>query len=393
MRRGWKVWLAVLLLIFLAAAPAAQAAEEEASLEEELQKQADLIDLGPWQAYWEAFSRDTQAGSGSFADFLLEVAQGKISLSVDGLWNGLARAFGNNLWQMGSFAGQILASAILLAILEHMASARLGGDGNRVASMVVQWGIIGSMAVRLLGAFGQATETMEGMLSFCSASVPVLLSLTAAAGGGITAGLLQPTVMGILTLISNVLQRGLVQLLYGATLLSLISHLRQDDPLGGIAGLLRGACQWVLGAILTLFVAARTRQSATGVTVDGVSLRTAKYAVDTAIPFAGGMISDMVDTVVGCSLMIRSALGVAGLGILLWLSLPPLLTLGGFYWVMRAAAAVSKPMGTAALGSCLESMAKSVLLLFIMLLFVCIVLFVIMAMTIGIGNTLYMAGG
>ena len=67
MRRGWKVWLAVLLLILLAAAPTAQAAEEEASLEEELQKQADLIDLGPWQAYWEAFSRDTQAGSGSFA--------------------------------------------------------------------------------------------------------------------------------------------------------------------------------------------------------------------------------------------------------------------------------------------------------------------------------------
>ena len=44
--------------------------------------------------------------------------------------------------------------------------------------------------------------------------------------------------------------------------------------------------------------------------VDGVSIRTAKYAMDNFIPIVGGMFADTVDTLVGCSLIVQNAVGV-----------------------------------------------------------------------------------
>ncbi len=55
----------------------------------------------------------------------------------------------------------------------------------------------------------------------------------------------------------------------------------------------------------------------TSASIDGVAIRAAKYAVDNFVPVVGGMFSDTMDTLVGCTLIVKNALGVAAVLVLI----------------------------------------------------------------------------
>ena len=90
-----------------------------------------------------------------------------------------------------------------------------------------------------------------------------------------------------------------------------VNHLSDRAHLTRMAQLLRGAVCWLLGVSFTVFLGAMSLQGVTSASIDGVAIRAAKYAVDNFVPVVGGMFSDTMDTLVGCTLIVKNALGVA----------------------------------------------------------------------------------
>ena len=60
---------------------------------------------------------------------------------------------------------------------------------------------------------------------------------------------------------------------------------------------------------MTLFIAIVTLQGAIGAVVDGVTSKTAKFAIGVFIPVAGKYLADAADAVIGCTLLIKMLLG------------------------------------------------------------------------------------
>lgn len=384
--RFWAMLAAVLLWM------SSPALAEGEGLEAELYARAAEADLGPWEAYWADYAADTGIG-GSLADFLVDTARGGVALSPEGLWRGMGAVLARTAGRWVSFGGQLTATAMLPVLLRHAGTLRPGADSGRTACAVLQWCAVGTVALRLGDLFVRAAAAAERMLSFCNACIPVLMAMTAAMGSGVTAGLMQPAMASVTALVGNVLQSGAIPGLHALSVMTLISHLRADAPLSGLTAAARSLCQWVLGAVMTVFSATLTVQNQMASALDGFSLRTARYAVDTAIPFGGGIFADMVDTVAGCSALIRSAMGAAGLGMLMWMAMEPLAELAGFYAMLRLAGALAVPLGAGEAASCMEETAKNIRLLFSLVLFVGVLLFIMMAMTVGAGNALFLAGG
>lgn len=54
-----------------------------------------------------------------------------------------------------------------------------------------------------------------------------------------------------------------------------------------------------------MFLGAMSLQGVTSASIDGVAIRAAKYAVDNFVPVVGGMFSDTMDTLVGCTLIVK----------------------------------------------------------------------------------------
>lgn len=124
--------------------------------------------------------------------------------------------------------------------------------------------------------------------------------------------------------------------------------------------------------------------------VDGVTVRTAKFAMDKFIPIVGGFLSDAMDTVVGCSAVLKNAVGVIGLFTLFLICIIPVIKIIALIFIYKVVIAVIEPVSTVKIGECLVEVSKSLLLLLASLLAVSIMFFITITIIVEAGNVTMM---
>ena len=172
--------------------------------------------------------------------------------------------------------------------------------------------------------------------------------------------------------------------------LTMVGGLSDSLRAGRMCRLFRQAANWTLGLGFTVFIGVMTVQGLGAAALDGVSIRTAKYAMDHFIPIVGGMFADTVDTLVGCSLVIENALGALGLLVLLGILITPLLRLVMTLFLYRAAAALLEPMGDTPLCRAIGDYADVFSLLLIIQMSVGAMFLLLIAQVVGVGNATVM---
>jgi len=127
-------------------------------------------------------------------------------------------------------------------------------------------------------------------------------------------------------------------------------------------------------------------QGVNAAALDGVSIRTAKFAMDRFIPIVGGMFADTVDTLVGCSLVVHNALGVLGLLLVLGALLMPLIRVVMTLFLYRTAAALLEPVSNSPLCRTIGSYADVFQLLFVIQLSVGAMFLLLVAQLMMVAN-------
>ena len=84
---------------------------------------------------------------------------------------------------------------------------------------------------------------------------------------------------------------------------------------------------WILGVILTLFVGVISLEGSLSSSVDGITAKTAKAAVSSFIPVVGKILGDAVDTVIGCTSILKNAVGIVGVVVILGICILPIIKL------------------------------------------------------------------
>jgi stage III sporulation protein AE len=135
-----------------------------------------------------------------------------------------------------------------------------------------------------------------------------------------------------------------------------------------------------------VFIGVMSVQGLNAAALDGVSIRTAKYAMDHFIPIVGGMFADTVDTLVGCSLVVHNAVGVLGLMLLLSMLALPLVRTVTTLFLYRACAAILQPVSDSPLCRAIGGYADVFSLLFIIQLSVGAMFLLLVAQLITVGN-------
>ena len=149
---------------------------------------------------------------------------------------------------------------------------------------------------------------------------------------------------------------------------------------------MQSAAKWTLGVGFTVFLSVTALQSLGAAAADGVSLRTAKYAVDHFVPVVGGMFADTMDTLVGASLLIKNALGMTGLLLLLITAAGPLVQTLGAVILYRCGAALLEPVTEERFSGCLQEFAGAIMLLFVIQLSVGAMFLLLVAQMLVVGN-------
>ena len=157
--------------------------------------------------------------------------------------------------------------------------------------------------------------------------IPVLISLMIYTGSITTSSILEPIILFMINFIGNLIQDLFIPILLIITTISIISKISDKVQVEKIAKFLKSSTIWFFGLILTIFVGVVSLEGTLSSSIDGITAKTAKTIVSSGIPVVGKILGDVVDSVLGCGIILKNAVGLVGIIVIIGICILPILKL------------------------------------------------------------------
>lgn len=388
--------LALLLCIF--AAPRLTLADDdlEQAIEDEIEDEINeniehalsTSDLHELEEYYNEYAQTLSpvTDGASLSSFITMLAQGGASFSASDVYGMVLNALLAGLKQSIPAVVQIIIVALIFSIISHFKPS-FGETGVSKAAQMAQFVIVGTMILGILAsAFSIGSGAVEKMTSFTGEFFPLMISLLTALGGITSAAILSPATVFLTTGITIFFKGFVLPLIIVLTVFTIINHFSTTIKLSGFCSLLKSIVKWGIGIGLTVFIGIIAIQGLLGSSFDGVSIKTAKFTIDKFVPIVGGLFAQSVDVVLSCTLLIKNAVGIAGIIIIAAIVISPALAILAHYFLFKLTAAVLEPIAGGEMGKFVQDASDVLMMLFVAVLASAIMFFVTTAVIIGAGN-------
>lgn len=388
-------YLSIIFLILFCLMPAAivQAAEETKdgsvplSPQELVDKQLNSLDLSELKTYWEdiihkygGFLPESQKGS------LYDFIKGDKKFSFKQWCQGIIKFVFQEFVANGKLLGSIILLTVFSMFLQSLQNAFEKSAVSKAAYSIVFMVLVILALNSFHIAIDYTNETIQTMISFVLALIPLLLALMAASGGIVSAAFFHPVILFLMNTSGLLIQYVILPLLFLAALLSIVSTMSENYKVTQLAGLLRNWSVGLLGIFLTIFLGVISVQGASSAVTDGVTIKTAKFITGNFIPVIGKMFTDATDTVVSASALLKNTVGIAGVAILLIIVAFPAIKILMIAFIYKFAASILQPLGGGPIINCLDIISKSIIYVFAALGVVSLMFFLSITVIIAAGN-------
>ncbi|MGN1010843.1 MAG: stage III sporulation protein AE, partial [Clostridia bacterium] len=310
---------------------------------------------------------ETLDGTVSLSDLLSAVLRGDFSFDLSSLWDTFLSLVLRELRTFSALISQLLLLGVIGAVFHVFAESFPKGSISKVG----QWVLFLAFLLVAVKNFHMALElgagTIEKAADFLYAVLPVLLSSFALTGGTVAASVVQPTVLGVITLFLGLLERFFLPLLLMMAALVICSQLTSGYSFRKFCELIRSVLLIALGFMMTVFTGLLGLESFAAGTVDGLTLKTAKMATGSFIPLVGGYIADAFDSILGAGLLLRSSIGIFGVIAVFIVMFLPALRILLMAFLFKLTAAVLQPFGDDGFVTSLSDFSSVLMLLFALL--------------------------
>jgi stage III sporulation protein AE len=317
---------------------------------------------------------------------LINSVKGKKLYDIRGMLSGISNYFFHEITANYHLLGQLIALSIVSAVLKNIQNAFENNNISQVAYSVVYLVLIVVAIQSFAIALRIGKEAIEQMVTFIQALLPVLFTLLASIGGITSVAVFNPLIFIGVTVASTWIKNILLPILFFTAVLGLVSNISDRFHVSFLASFLKQICVFLLGLFMCIFLGTLVVQGAASASIDGISIRTAKFASKNFIPIVGGIFSDTVDTIVSCSLILKNAVGFAGLLIIFVLTMFPVIKILSIVFVYKIAAAIIQPVGEDLIVKCLNDMSNSLMLIFISVAAVSAMFFVAITIILSAGS-------
>ncbi|UFJ43283.1 stage III sporulation protein AE [Brevibacillus humidisoli] len=307
-------------------------------------------------------------------------------LTVSGVLKGLFKYFFHEVLTNGKLLSSIIIITVFAMILETMQSAFERNTVSTVAYAITYLVLMVLAMNSFHLAITYAKDAIANMSDFMLAMIPLVIALLASMGNFASAALFHPLIVFMINTSGIIISTIIFPLLFLSAMLSIASLFSERYQVTQLAVLLRTIAMGALGSFLTIFLAVVSIQGASAAVADGVTLRTAKYVTGNFIPIVGRMFSEAADTVVGASLLVKNAVGLAGVIILLILCAFPAIKILVLALIYNVSSAVLQPLGSSPIITALGTIGKCLVYVFAALATVGLMFFLAITIIITAGN-------
>ena len=205
---------------------------------------------------------------------------------------------------------------------------------------------VGAVVLSVLtGLLQEGFSAMQAMQRQMEVVYPLLLTLMAASGGSVSAGVFRPAVAFLSSGLCELFSAVVLPVSVVVIVLAFLGNLSPDVRTERLGDLFKSVSKWLLGLTLGLFSLFLTVQGISSAQYDGMSLRAVKYLVSGSVPIVGGFLSGGMDLVLAGSALIKNAVGSFAVFLLFASVFRLVLLFAAFQLFLRLSAAVTEPAG------------------------------------------------
>ena len=302
------------------------------------------------------------------------------------------KLLGKEIMNSAAILSSIIVIIVIHSILKSI-SESLGNKGVSQIAYYIQYIMIVALIMKSFAeVINMVKQAIQNLVAFINLLIPILITLMITTGSITSAGMLQSTIILMVTVIGNFITNVIIPIVLVSTALGIISQISDKVQIDKLSKFMKSSTVWVLGIIMTLFVGVTSLEGNLSSSVDGVTAKTTKAAVSNFIPVVGKILGDAVDTVMGCSIILKNALGVVGVIVIIGICITPILKLTILMIMYYLASALCQPIADNKIIQLLAHMGDTFKMLLAVLCSVSVMLIIGVTLIVQISNSGSMYG-
>ncbi|MGD9678014.1 MAG: stage III sporulation protein AE [Vulcanibacillus sp.] len=344
------------------------------------------VDTFEIEKYWDELVNEY---GGFFPDnqkVLFDLILPTNSFDIQSFLLGLLKYFFYEILYNSKLIGTIIMLTIFSVLLQHIQGAFENSTVSKIA-FYVSYMVLIIIAINSFSvAINLAKDAIQSMINLMIALIPLVLSLLASSGNIVSATLFHPLIIFLINIIGTIIYKVVFPLIFLSSLLYIVSSISDKYQVTQMAKLLRNVSIGLLGVLLTIFLGVVSVKGASASIADGITIRTAKYITSNFVPVVGKMFADASDTVIGASLLVKNAVGLAGVFILLVIVIFPSIKILALAFIYNFSASIMQPLGNNPITETLSVIGKNLIFIFAALASVSLMFYLAITIIIAASN-------
>lgn len=331
-----------MILIVLFASPHISYAEEETvSTDAILESQQDSLNISSFlkeaKKYTSSIYEDIDMNELFTSALTGKIDNEKILKAIVGI-------FGKEIVNSINVLGSVIIIIVIHSILKSISEGLENKSISQITYYVQYILIVTLIMANFVQVVDMVKDSIQNLVGFMDCLIPILMTLVLTTGSIASAGMLQPILLFIITFVGNFINSFVLPLVLVSTALGIISKISERVQVDKLSKFFKSSVVWILGVILTLFVGLVSLEGTLSSNVDGITAKTTKAAVSSFIPVVGKILGDAVDTVIGCSSILKNALGIVGVVVIIGICVTPIVKLTILMIIYYLGAAICQPI-------------------------------------------------
>lgn len=280
----------------------------------------------------------------------------------------------------------IIIIAIVCSLLKQLQDAF---DNNKISN-IAYFTCFASMIVVISKSFylsiQVANTSITSISNFMYALVPIMIVLFATLGNVTQSVFMDPVLISTINICIIIISKIIFPLITFSFVLSFVNNLSDDYKISKLSSLIKKSVLWIQGIMMTSFVTMLTIRSIASATIDDVTMKTAKFAVDTAIPIVGKSLSDAISTVAGYTLLLKNSIGTIGMIVIILIMVAPIIKLFCISGIYKVTGALLQPISDKKLADCVDSVGSCITLIMSCVICITVMCFIMVAILTASGK-------
>lgn len=359
-----KVKILIILSLFLfvvilcgATVFADESAEEK--LESEVEDKLGELDLSDLQSWLDEYGNVDGVSDKGILQTIKDVIGGKYDMDAQGFLNAAIDVASGAVSDALPSLIAIFAIALLYSIVGGFSGGFLKKSTTEIIYFACYAAMISVVVVKVAKLIVSATATVNSMQSLMNAAFPVLLTLLTALGAVTSASVYQPVTAILTTGVTTVATSLVMPLFIAATTIGIIGNLSKNIKLSKLTDFFKTCANFILGGVFGIFATFLSAQGVTGAIADTVSIKTAKFALQSYVPLLGGYLSDGFDLVLAGLVLIKNSAGLVITLLIITAIAAPVIEIAVFSLGLRLVSGLIEPVSDERFSAMLTGVSKN----------------------------------